>query len=125
MPREAQTTAKPRSVDAPPLILRAPSSHLYPGARLRLTDVATADAVEQRAEVGSDAVLLFADGVEAMAQLRRDCDGDLVLRVAAYVTARGTFISARNWRIRSVEQGRDGLELRLGLRLPSPLPAAL
>lgn len=111
-------------MDAPPLILRAPSSHLYPGARLRPTDVATANEVERRAEVGGDAILLFADGVEAMAHLRRDRDGTLALHIAAYITARGTFISARNWRIRSVEPDRDGLELRLGLRLPSPPPDA-
>lgn len=96
---------RPRPALTPPLILRASSSHLYAGARLRLADSATADQLLHRREAGTAVILLFADGAEATAHLDRAPDGRLTLHVAAYTTARGTFISPRTWSIASVEQG--------------------
>lgn len=101
----------------PLLVLRAPSSHLYPGSRLRLTLGGDTGALTRCAERGADALLLFADGTQAAAQLRQDPAGELALQVDAYTTARGTPIVARAWRVSSMADSGAGFELRLGSRL--------
>ncbi|MGI3170372.1 hypothetical protein ACRARG_14575 [Pseudooceanicola sp. C21-150M6] len=71
------------------LDLSAGSSHLYPGARLR---VISGD--------GSDAVIRFADGTSARAEVSGDR-----LAVEAHVTGAGTRIGAKVWRLTPEDDG--------------------
>ncbi|WP_374579110.1 hypothetical protein [Phenylobacterium sp.] len=73
-----------------------PHSHAFPGGRVM---------VEEDGAVGSAGEVEFADGSVVAAAWRRD-GNDFDLEVPTYLTARGTEVAARRWR---VVQGRDGV----------------
>lgn len=75
-------------------------SHLYPGARGRVSS--------GTGSRGTEAVLRFADGASAAATL-----DDAVLRVAAYRTDAGTKIAAKSWRLRFAGEAEFTVDARL------------
>lgn len=74
------------------MILRFADSHAYPGCRVTL------------AEAGGDTLAEFSDGSTAPAMAERQGAG-WDIRIAAYRTARGTAITARNWRLSPAGDG--------------------
>lgn len=77
-------------MSAPPLILRAGHSHLYPGARGTIGGALPATTTSCLVE--------FADGSATTGTLAPET-GTLLLAASPYVTARGTRIPAKRWRI--------------------------
>ena len=106
---------KPRSAGLSPLILEAPSSHLYPGIVLK----AVVDEDLQRRR-GARCLVVFVDGSSAAARLRRQGDVQL-LEVEGYSTARKTSIGPKIWRVASMRRHRGFFEFRL-LAGPRPFP---
>jgi len=98
---------KPRPAGASPLILDAPSSHLYPGIILKA--VAEEDLPRRRRV---RCLVVFVDGSRAAARLRREGDVQL-LEVEGYSTARKTSIGPKIWRVASMRRQRGVFEFRL------------
>lgn len=90
-----------------PMILEATHTHLYPGHRGRISDVARIGDIE----ANRDCVVEFADGSAAAATISQSAK-DWRLRVGAYRTAAGTEIPAKNWLMRVDEDG-DRLKFRI------------
>ena len=108
------SVASPRT----PLILEAPSSHLYPGIVLKAVAEEGEDLPRRRM---TRCLVVFADGSSASAKLRREGVAHL-LEVESYSTARGTPIGPKVWRVASMHRQRGSLEFRLlaGPRLFPP-----
>ena len=100
-----------------PVVLEAPSSHLYPGIVLRAV---AAEGEELPRRKTARCLVVFADGSSAPARLRREGDAHL-LEVEGYRTARGTPIGAKFWRVASMRRHRGAIEFRL-LAGPRPFP---
>lgn len=94
---------------APPIVLRVPASHLYPGLRLIAEN---APGSGQLAPKG--AMVLFSDGSTSEARFSEADDGGVHLYVSAYSTLSDTQIPAKRWPIIEVTKMPEGLELHLG-----------
>lgn len=93
------------------MILECADSHLYPGCRLRLREARERDEVR----------VVFADGSTASAEVEAAeigaAQGELVVTVAPYRTARGRAIGAKRWRL--VPDGDEAAERwRVAAKLP-------
>ncbi len=80
----------------PALILKAPGSHLYPGARAFLEGGQIAGAAVL---VSSLCLIEFSDGSNAFGRLTPGEAGQALLAVAAYQTVRATAIPAKRWQL--------------------------
>jgi hypothetical protein len=107
-PRYASVSRR-TSVTSPrtPLILEAPSSHLYPGIVLKAV---AEENLPRRRRVRC--LVVFVDGSSAPATLRREGEAHL-LEVEGYSTARGTPIGPKIWRVVSMRRQRGIFEFRL------------
>ncbi len=93
---------------APPISIKVPNSHLYPGLRL-----IAENALGSGGLAGKDAMVLFSDGSTSEARFA-EMDGDTLLYVSSYTTMSGTHIAAKRWPILEVTKKPGGLELHLG-----------
>lgn len=70
-------------------------THAYPGCKVRVTD----------ANVETEAVVMFSDGVVTRGRSERQTDF-ILLAISSYETARGTKIAEKAWILRhDVKQG--------------------
>lgn len=83
--------------------MRLHDTHAYPGCRASLPEEVPGDG---------DVLVQFSDGAETPGRLR---PAEARLDIAAHVTARGTCIAARSWRL-----ARDGAGWKIAARLPGP-----
>jgi hypothetical protein len=100
----------PRESDR--LLLRATSTHLYRGSRLR-----PAEPVTGLGDAPRGIRIVFSDGVEVDAELLRSDRGELALDVPSYTTAAGTGLDQKTWRATAVEDA-EGAVLAIGERMP-------
>jgi hypothetical protein len=115
-PRSAGMSRHPSVTSSrTPLILEAPSSHLYPGIIVK-TVAEEGEALPRRRM--ARCLVVFADGSSAAARLRREGDVYLI-EVEACRTERGTPIGPRFWRVASMRGIRGIFEFRL---LAGPRP---
>lgn len=75
------------------LRLDAAHSHLYPGARGRLSGSLPDDGKNAPCQV------VFSDGAMTLGALAMESDGAAVLETGPYTTAAGTGIPAKRWRL--------------------------
>ncbi len=97
-----------------PLPLTASHSHLFRGARLRVSRSAVTLPLRP-----ADVRLAFSDGVEVAGELVETGDGDALLSLPGYRTAAGASIGAAHWPVLEVADDTDPeyLSLRLGPRI--------
>ncbi|MCL5775665.1 hypothetical protein M1105_01470 [Limibaculum sp. FT325] len=88
--------------DAGARLLEAGSSHLYPGARLRV-----------EAPSAGDCLVAFADGARAGGRLAALDAGGWRLDLGTYRTARGRAIGPKAWRLAAAEGGGLRVTARL------------
>lgn len=93
---------------APPVVIKVPSSHLYPGLRLVAENAPNSGTL-----VSKEAVILFSDGSTSEARFDSH-DDELHLYVRAYTTLSGTHIPAKRWPVLDTDKTANGLELHLG-----------
>jgi hypothetical protein len=96
-----------------PVVIHIPGSHLYRGMKLHAVCQTSARCLVLREQQDCEMLLLFEDGSYAPADLVPGEGGQVSLHVAAYTTARGTSIRARIWRVASLEECEDGLDIHL------------
>ncbi|MEN5229260.1 hypothetical protein [Brevundimonas naejangsanensis] len=78
------------------MLFSFPHSHAFQGGHV---------AIEDDGKSGSECLIEFADGVTVVGQWR--AEGDAIrLSVPDYLTAKGTLVHARTWRL---TQGEDDL----------------
>lgn len=71
-------------------------SHAFPGGQVRIED---AEATEGMC------VVEFGDGIAMIGEWHPDSD-DILLKIPAYRTAKGTDVEARHWRLVRGTEGR-------------------
>lgn len=98
---------------APPIVIKVPSSHLYPGMKLTAENAPFGQSLAER-----EAIVLFSDG--ATSEARFDArNGEVGLYVAGYTTFSGTHIAAKRWPVLDTTERPNGLELHLGKAEPT------
>lgn len=93
---------------SPPIILRVPASHIYPGLRLLAENVPANGTLH-----GKVALVLFSDGSTSEARFDDATTGP-VLYVSSYSTLSDTQIAAKRWPVIDTIRQPQGLELHLG-----------
>jgi hypothetical protein len=94
------------------------ATHLYPGLRL-----AVPRAASEEPGLRAGLRLEFSDGAAAAAELVRDIDDRLALRVDGYRTAAGTRLPEKLWPVRAHHVAGRQLQLVLGRAFPAATPA--
>lgn len=94
------------------LRLDAAHSHLYPGARGRLSGSLPDDGKNAPCQV------IFSDGAMTLGALAMESDGAAVLETGPYTTAAGSDIPAKRWRLEIAVQAADPRPFRVRAKLP-------
>lgn len=95
--------------------IHVPSSHLYRGMRLRAERVQSLSFPVDGDSLEFEILLLFSDDSTVAAKLHMEGSGEHALHVESYMTAQGTDIPARAWRVKGIEERPNELEIWLGV----------
>jgi hypothetical protein len=82
------------------MILQATHTHLYPGHRGKIADIAQLADIQ----TGGDCLIEFSDGSAASARITK-CENGWQLRTNPYRTAAGTAIAEKLWFIHLEKDG--------------------
>lgn len=102
------------------ITIRVPSSHLYRGMRLHTEGAQHLQLPMSGADSETEILLFFSDNSTVPSRLRTDTSGDPILCVESYMTAQGTDIPRKTWRIKSLDAHGTEWEIWLGIPMSTP-----